>query len=129
MPFSYYYDANLRTVRISTFGRLTIEEILNYFREVSEDESVPEGAVEIVDVSAVEHFDVDHKEVTTMPSEYESARAQKAFLATLIYGSNKVNSGLVQLIRYNFKKSMPEHDFRVVATEKEALKLLDDIFQ
>ena len=51
MPVTYSYDLKRNALMTFPTGLLTVEEIADYFRRVSEDDTVPEGFVEVV------HFD------------------------------------------------------------------------
>lgn len=124
MPIDYAYRPTENYIYIDCFGELTIHEIFEYFSALKTDASIPNGAAELVDLSKITYFNVDHKEVAQMPESYLPAHAEKEITATILFGSTRINMGLTLLIEAYFRKNMPQHYFVTVDTIEDALKTL-----
>ena len=97
-----------------------IGEIQDYFSAISRDDSIGEGAVELVDLSRVRYFNVDFKDASAMPKNCEPVHATKGIRGTILNGSNSIYAGLAELIRFFFKSALPHHPFEVVGSESDA---------
>tara|TARA_R110002049_G_scaffold13509_3_gene58820 strand:+ start:170647 stop:171051 length:405 start_codon:yes stop_codon:yes gene_type:complete len=129
MPVKYNFNTTTWTIDIVCSGELTIDEILQYFSDIYADDSIQQGAVEMVDLSCVTYFNVNYKEAPQMPATYIPAHERKKIKATFLFGQSDTNLGIAELIRAHFNKTMPEHDFRVFpeksAALEEAKKIID----
>ena len=120
MPIDYRYDGTSGLIEIRCFGELTIAEISRYFVDLAADERVPRGAIEMVDLEAVEDFSVSSAEASTMPDNYELAQREKAIVATILIAPNDANFGMARMIQAYFETNMPDHVFTVVRSRPDA---------
>ncbi|MDQ8186783.1 hypothetical protein [Pelagicoccus sp. SDUM812002] len=127
MPVSYRYSSESRIVEITCSGELTIDEIMKYFSDLRDDTSIPPGAIELVDLSLIGHFNVDFQGASAMPSGYKSAQESKEIRATILFGMNRLNQGLASLIQAHFLHTLPHHPFHLAVNEREARALADKL--
>lgn len=127
MPVRYDYNAGLQTIEIVCEGRLEIGEIRQYFIDVAEDASIPEGAVEIVDLNGVDDFSLTSTDASDMPARYRRANRVKRIRGTLLVGASDGNFGMGRMIQAYFNHLMPDHVFEVVRTRREAERRLQTL--
>lgn len=120
MPVRYQFNPKSRTIDISCSGKLSIDEIMEYFDNMKKDPSVLKGAVELVDLSQVSYFAVDPEGALTMPNGFVPAQTSKSILATILFGMTPLNEGLAQLIKARFSQMLPGHPFVLAGNEGEA---------
>lgn len=124
MPVHYKYSPHEHHIYVECLGELTIEEITAYFDLLAQDDSIPKGTAELVDLSRITYFNINHRDAGSMPANYTEARFNKEICATIVFGYSPINKGLVRLIEAYFRKHMPEHVFRTVDSYHEALEIL-----
>jgi hypothetical protein len=124
MPVEYKYEPQDNTIRVHCSGELTIQEIGRYFLAIEQDDSISKGAVELVDLSKVNNFNLKHTDAATMPQSYSPAHAKREISGTIVFGANWINAGFAKLIEAYFKKFMPAHFFKTVDSALEAEETL-----
>ena len=124
MPVSYSYNSNLHAIEVVCTGKLTLEEITQYFVDLERDASMPSHAIEVVDLDGLEEFDLSSKAASRMPEAYERVNVEKAIAATILIGTKDVNYGIGRMIQTYFDSFMPQHTFEIVRSKEEAHALL-----
>lgn len=120
MSVDYNFNAEEKLVEISCVGELVLSEVLSYFTDMKEDPRIEKGAIELVDLSGVNHLNLDFEDASAMSVSFIPAREAKEIRATIVYGMNRLNEGLVHLIRVHFTQSTPEHRFILEENERNA---------
>jgi hypothetical protein len=124
VPVQYTYKPVENVISVECFGELTIDEITEYFSDLEDDVTIPTGAAELVDLTKITYFNIEHTDVFRLPASYSPAKVKKEISATLLFGYTRINMGLTRLIEAYFHKNMPDHFFVVVESQHEAMQIL-----
>lgn len=120
MPVRYSYNSDLHTVEIVCHGTLNIGEIRQYFLDLAQDEGIPGGTVEMVDLNQVDDFSLSSTEVSDMPHAYRQANAARGIRATLLIGAGESSYGMGRMIQAYFHSYFPDHVFEIFRTREKA---------
>lgn len=127
MPVAYRYQSDDHTIRVTCSEELNIQEVMQYFQDIENDDSLPTGTVELVDLTKVSNISFSHTDAASMPNAYSPAHLKRQIVGTIIFGASPINLGFSQLIEAYFKRSMPNHFFKSVKTAADAENILHNI--
>lgn len=95
---AYVYDAKQNLVRARAEGVLRVSELLDYVRQVVEDETIRPGFVEVVDFEPVKDMTITYSEMAPFPQIWKRYLA-KGVRATILYAPSDVAFGVCRIFQ------------------------------
>jgi hypothetical protein len=89
MPINYHYDPDLKAVISEPTGRIEKDDIINYFSKLLSDKSVPQGFIEIVDLSGIEEFAVSYQDAPEMAAAIGYLVTVKGYKYSYLYAPDE----------------------------------------
>ena len=125
MPVTYDYDPKLNILHARPYGDLTIEDIANYFTEVSKDTVIKPGVIEVVHFDTVENFPFSSNDALSIPGRYEDLKERKNIRYTIFVGRDDIHYGVGRMFQNLLEVDDQKYDVFVVRTEEEADDLIN----
>jgi hypothetical protein len=125
---TYKIDANKKTVRTKCVGLVTLQEVIDHFRNLEQDPDRPDILDVFLDLSEMDSLP-ETREISTVIMEMKRIRGQVRFGACAILASRDALIGMMRVF-----EAMAEECFRVtctfrVANEAEAWLVSQQSFQ
>ena len=127
MAIEYYVSQN--GSRIETFpkGELDIEETIDYFNRLSNDEEIIQGANEIVYFKDVTDFKFSSSEVSKISINFQKTKFTK-MLGTTIFVCETGHSYIIgETMRFYNKIMNPKHEIVIVRSEGEIENVINKL--
>lgn len=127
MPVAYEYDSNRNIIHARPFGDLSINDIVRYFMEVAEDNSVRPGIIEVVHLRDVENFLFTSKNALDIPRRHDEFMVRKNITCTIFVGRDDIHYGVARMFQNLFSLDDRYYTVFVVRTEEDANRLIKEI--
>ena len=114
MAVTYKIDADKRTVRTKSVGRVTLHEVINHFRTLQQDSDCPDRLDVFSDLSEVDSLP-ETVQLSAVVSEMKTIMSKVRFGACAILASRDAVFGMMRVFEV-----MPEECFRVTCTFRVA---------
>ena len=122
MPITYKYRREDNSVRTRPTGVVTVQEISEYFRQVTEDPAVGAGFIEVAYFDDVQDFAFRYSEAHDIVDAYEEMKHRKACAATVFVTTTTVAYGIARML--STMRDDPEA-MRIVHSEEEVADELE----
>lgn len=119
MPIHYRIDKEQGLVHTEVLGELTINETIEYFNRLQQDENIPNDAIEIVDFDQVTDFKILFSDMKVITQSYQSAKSGKNILATIFVATTQVAYGIARMLQTLHLIENEHHIVQIVRSEKE----------
>jgi len=118
---SIEYHVSQNGLRIETFpkGILDLEETVNYFERLKNDENIKHGAIEVVYFTHVTDFKISYLESETITKRYQEPKARQMIKATIFVCETNLAYGIGRMLQTLHEIANPEHKVVVVRSESE----------
>ena len=100
---TYFYDASNKTVFCSVKGTITHSEVLELFDRYLEDETIPRGAIEVVNFDPQASLNVDFKDAIKIHNKYREILKKKAFQTTVFETKTLPQYAAARIIKATFE--------------------------
>jgi len=127
MSITYTIDQERNLIRTTTSGALTSEETIEYFTRLKSDPKCPEGAIEVVDFSAVTDFIFSYSDARVITQNYIDLKCQKHLVATVFFCLTEVAYGIARMLQILHGMSKPTHEVHIARSQEELDAIVDDI--
>lgn len=127
MAIFYKYDSISNIVHVYPEGELSISEIGKHFKEITLDNSIQNGLIEIVYLGKVTNFLFSSTEASLIPGLYKDFKEKKNIKATILIGNNDLQYGIGRMVQNLFEANNLNDEVFVVHNIDEALNLANEI--
>ena len=126
MPVIYEYDSGLNTIHARPYGMLSILEIGNYFNEVTNDDEITTGIIEVVHFKNVKEFLFSSSDALIIPKLYREFKDTMRLRRTILIGESELHFGIARMLQIILEMNDIKSVVFVVRDEKEANKLIKE---
>jgi hypothetical protein len=119
MPVEYSYNADAKIIHANPHGELTLPEIRAFFEELTKDDAVVEGAIEVVHFERVEDFVFSSNEARVNIGMLDGLRDSKRVKATIFVAKGALQYGISRMLQTLYEIHDAEYPTRVVASDEE----------
>ena len=95
---TYDYDPEKNVINVFPSETLTVFEIESYVSQLSEDQSLQRGFVEIVHFGKVKDFQWSHKDGNRIRSLFETLQNDKGYAGSILVTENDYQYGMARMI-------------------------------
>lgn len=120
MQFKYRYQPNDNTIEVEFFDELKNRDVIQYFSVIEKDSLIVNDPIEIVDLSNVRFFNMNHFEVSDLPLSYSVVHEKKNIRAIIFVGVSEFNSCMIELVKARLLKTLPGHTILSVTSMDDA---------
>ena len=123
---SIEYNVSENGTRIETFpkGALDLEDTIDYFERLKNDNTIKPGAIEIVYFNQVTNFKISYLESDKITDTYQEPKALRMIEGTIFVCETDLAYGIGRLLQVLHKIKNAEHKVVVVRSESELENLL-----
>jgi hypothetical protein len=119
VPITYQIDPHSKTIRTRCVGHLTLQEVVEHFKDLERDPECPQHADVFLDLSEVSSLP-ETRQLSVVVTEMKKIRPKVRFEACAIVASRHALFGMMRMF-----EALAEELFRVtgtfrIATEAEA---------
>ena len=100
---TYLYDASNNTVLCSAKETVTLSEVIELFDRYLEDETIPRGAIEVVNFDPQTSLNVDFKDAIKIHNKYREVLKKKAFQTTVFETKTLPQYAAARIIKATFE--------------------------
>jgi hypothetical protein len=127
MPMNYKYNSKSNIVDAFPEGEISIPEISNYYMDISNNDKISNGFVEVVHLDKVDNFLFSSESFPEVAMSFRGLIEKKRVKAIVCIGKTTLNYGIGRMMQIVFEIEFPEFITHVVTSEKEAQEILDNI--
>lgn len=122
------YNVSADGKRIDAFPRgiLQIKDAMDYFRRLSEDKNIEQGAVEIVHFKDVTDFKMSYSEMGTIAEGFQIPKSVQKINQTIFVCETTVAYGIGRMLQTLNEITNPESNIIIARTEDELENLLKE---
>ena len=123
------YSVSQNGSRIETFpkGELCVEETIDYFNRLANDNKIIQGATEIVYFKYVTDFKFSYSEAFKISSNYQAPKIIKRIRATIFVCETDHAYVIGNMMQAYHKFTNPRHKVVVVRSEGEVEKAINEL--
>ena len=123
---SIHYDVSENGLRIDTFpkGVLKIDQVIEYFGNLSNDNRINPGAIEIIHFKDVTDFKITYSESEIIASSFQEPKSLLHIEATIFICESDLAFGIGRMLKVLNEIKNPKSNIRVVRSETEVEKYL-----
>ena len=127
MPIEYSVSQN--GSRIETFpkGELSVEETIDYFNRLANDNKIIQGATEIVNFKDVTDFKFSYSEAFKISKNYQAPKIIKMIRATIFVCETDHAYVVGDMMQTYHRIIDPEHKVVIVSSEDEIEKTINEL--
>ena len=127
MPIEYSVSQN--GSRIETFpkGELSVEETIDYFNRLANDNKIIQGATEIVNFKYVTDFKFSYSEAFKISRNYQAPKIIKMIRATIFVCETDHAYVIGNMMQAYHKFTNPRHKVVVLRSEDEIEKAINQL--
>ena len=126
MPITYEFDQKKRLILTKVKGALTVEDTIEYFACLQQDEACPEDAIEIVDFTNVADFVLRYKEMKNITGKYQGTKAAKEIVATIFVCPTAISFGIGRMLQTLHAIANDTHKVIIAKTDIEVERFVKD---
>lgn len=126
MPIIYDYDSTTNTIHNRPYNTLSILEIGNYFNEVTNNDQIKSGIIEVVHFENVEEFLFSSSDALVIRKMYSEFKDKMKLKRTIIIGKSDMHFGIARMLQIIFEMNDVQGTVFAVRDEKEANKLINE---
>ena len=116
MPVAYTYDPKTNIVRARPTGVISVSDIEDYFRRITEDPAVASGFLEIAYFDGVEDFAFRFSQAHRILHAYKAMVTVKSCSGTVFVASSPLAIGIARMLSAVGEEA---REMRVVRSEEE----------
>ena len=126
---SIKYNVSENGLRIDTFPKdiLKIEQVIEYFGNLSNDNRINPGAVEIIHFKDVTDFKITYSESEIIAGSFQEPKSLLHIDATIFVCETDLAYGIGRMLKVLNEIKNPNSNIRVVRTESEIENFLEHI--
>ncbi len=115
------YSVSRDGLIIETFPRgiLDINQTINYFERLINDNRIKQNAIEIVYFEFVTDFKISYVESQKITESYQKPKTTQRILATIFVCESDLAYGIGRMLQTYHSISNPEHNVTVVRSKKD----------
>jgi len=98
MAITYKYDKSGNLVLAEVKGVISIQELLIYFENVSEDLNIKSGFVEVVDLSEVTDLQISYSSAQNITEDWDKWK-QKSHKGSIMYAPTDLAFGILRMMQ------------------------------
>jgi hypothetical protein len=123
------YSVSQNGSRIETFpkGQLSVEETIDYFNRLANDNKIIQGATEIVYFKYVTDFKFSYSEAFKISNSYQKPKTIKKIGATIFVCETDHAYAIGKMMQTYHRITNPEHKVVVVSLEGEIEKAINEL--
>jgi hypothetical protein len=123
------YSVSQNGSRIKTFpkGVLCVEQTIDYFNRLSNDNKITQGATEIVNFKYVTDFKFSYSEAYEISSNYQIPKTTKMIGATIFVCETEQAYVIGEMMQTYHRITSPEHKVVIVHSEDEIEKAINEL--
>lgn len=129
MPITYTYDPIRNILRSYNSGRMTVMHICEHFQKIADNPTIREGYIEVVHCAADTEYDFNSETARLIPIRFSELKSKKKLKAAIFIGASQLQWGIARMMKNLHEVYDPDDDIRVVRTEEEAEREIDNIIQ
>jgi len=123
---SIEYDVSQDGLRIETFpkGVLKIEQVIEYFGKLNNDDRIKQCAIEIINFKDVTDFRIAYSESEIIAGSFQEPKALRMIDATIFICESDLAFGIGRMLQVLNEIKNPKSNIKVVRSESELEKYL-----
>ena len=127
MPIEYSVSQD--GLRIETFpkGVLDIQQTVDYFERLLNDNNIKHGAIEIVYFTHVTDFNISYLEGEKITKSYQGPKSKQMIEATIFVCKTDLAYGIGRMLQTFHEITNPKHNVMVVRSESEINNVINGL--
>ena len=123
---SIEYDVSHDGLRIDTYpkGVLKIEQVIEYFGRLSNDDRINQGAIEIIHFKDVTDFKITYSESEIIASSFQEPKSLLHIDATIFVCETDLAYGIGRMLKVLNEIKNPKSNIKVIRLESDLEKYL-----
>jgi hypothetical protein len=127
MPITYSFDPERNLILTQVVGELNIAKTLTYFECLQQDENCPDEAFEVVDLSGVTDFSIQHGEMRTITRTYQSAKSRRNIRATVFNCTSDLSYGIARMLKTLHNIVNEKHTVAISRSHEELDRCIEEL--